>query len=48
LRKLKKVLGDAEVAVDLESPAFLDEVSEAARSGRKLVISYAGMASGEL
>ncbi len=48
LRKLKRVLGDAEVAVDLESPSFLDEVSEAARSGRKLVISYAGMASGEI
>jgi proteasome accessory factor C len=44
LRKLRKVLGDDAIAVDLESPQFLDAVSEAARTGRKIAIQYASMA----
>lgn len=40
LKKLRKVLGDSVVDVDVESPEFLDAVSEAVTTGEKLRIAY--------
>lgn len=40
VKKLRKVLGDGFVDVDVESPRFLPEVSEAATSGERLTITY--------
>lgn len=40
LKKLRKVLGESIVDVDVESPEFLDDVSDAATSGAKLRITY--------
>ena len=40
MKKLRKVLGDDLVDVDIESPTFLAVVTEAASSGQRLRISY--------
>ena len=40
VKKLRKVLGDDVVDVDIESPTFLAVVTEAASSGQRLRISY--------
>lgn len=40
LKKLRKVLGESIVDVDVESPEFLDSVSDAATTGEKLRITY--------
>lgn len=40
MKKLRKVLGDDLVDVDIESPAFLAEVTDAATSGQRLRITY--------
>jgi len=40
VKKLRKVLGDDLVDVDIESPAFLAVVTEAASSGERLRITY--------
>jgi proteasome accessory factor C len=40
VKKLRKVLGDDLVDVDIESPAFLSVVTEAASSGQRLRITY--------
>jgi proteasome accessory factor C len=40
LKKLRKVLGEGIVDVDVESPQFLNEVTEASKSGERLRITY--------
>ena len=40
VKKLRKVLGDGLVDVDIESPAFLPVVTEAASSGQRLRMTY--------
>ncbi len=40
LKKLRKVLGEGIVDVDVESPQFLNEVTEASQSGERLRITY--------
>ncbi len=40
LKKLRKVLGEGIVDVDVESPQFLQEVTEASKSGERLRITY--------
>ena len=40
VKKLRKVLGDDVVDVDIESPTFLPDVTEAASSGQRLRIRY--------
>jgi proteasome accessory factor C len=40
VKKLRKVLGDDLVDVDIESPGFLSVVTEAASSGQRLRITY--------
>ncbi len=40
MKKLRKVLGDDLVDVDIESPAFLSAVTDAASTGQRLRISY--------
>ena len=40
MKKLRKVLGDDLVDVDIESPAFLADVTDAATSGQRLRITY--------
>jgi proteasome accessory factor C len=40
LKKLRKVLGDGAVDVDVEAPEFLDVVTECATSGERLDIVY--------
>lgn len=39
-KKLKKVLGEGMIDVDLESPAFLSELTEASLSGERQKITY--------
>lgn len=40
LKKLRKVLGEGIVDVDVESPQFLNEVTEASKSGERLRMTY--------
>lgn len=40
LKKLRKVLGESVVDVDVESPEFLGAVSDASKSGERLRITY--------
>lgn len=40
VKKLRKILGDGIVDVDTESPAFLEDVTEAAGTGERLTITY--------
>ena len=40
LKKLRKVLGEGIVDVDVESPLFLNEVTEASKSGERLRMTY--------
>jgi proteasome accessory factor C len=40
LKKLRKVLGEGIVDVDVESPQFLNEVTEASQSGERLRMTY--------
>lgn len=40
VKKLRKVLGDGIVDVDIESPVFLHDVTEASSSGQRLRITY--------
>ena len=39
-KKLRKILGDGIVDVDNETPEFLEHVTDAARSGERLTITY--------
>jgi predicted DNA-binding transcriptional regulator YafY len=40
LKKLRKILGEGIVDVDVESPQFLNEVTEASQSGERLRVTY--------
>jgi proteasome accessory factor C len=40
LKKLRKILGEGIIDVDVESPQFLNEVTEASQSGERLRLTY--------
>jgi proteasome accessory factor C len=40
MKKLRKVLGDGLIDIDVESPKFLGEVTSACHTGERLVITY--------